>query len=126
MGILPDQTPTKLHAGLCEAAAEKGDLSALQRLRDKECPWNVLRCAYAAEGGHLEVLQWLREHDCPWDRRTCRLAALRGHLRVLDWSLDNGCPVGLDYLQTLSVHPYIKRNVRAWLKAYIERQMLEA
>mmetsp|Transcript_19579 Transcript_19579/g.42486 ORF Transcript_19579/g.42486 Transcript_19579/m.42486 type:complete len:153 (-) Transcript_19579:61-519(-) len=57
--------------GPCCAAAENGQLEALQWLLAEGCPWFATACDAAARNGHLAVLQWLRAKGCPWDKRQC-------------------------------------------------------
>jgi hypothetical protein len=80
--LLPD--------GVCDWAADAGDLSMLQYLRSlgPPCPWDGKTCMFAARNGHLDVLQWARSQPepCPWDWRTYVEAAENGHLHVLQWA----------------------------------------
>jgi alpha-L-arabinofuranosidase len=73
-------------------AAAKGDITALQKLREDGHPWNTYVCMAAAEQGHLEVLQYLRANNCPWDEWTTWVAAKNRHVEVFKWAIANRCP----------------------------------
>ncbi|KAL6059217.1 Ankyrin repeat domain containing protein [Balamuthia mandrillaris] len=79
-------------ASVCSAIAATGNLSMVQWVRARGCPWDESTCSVAARKGHLEVLQWAREQGCPWQESTCNKAALNGHLHVLRWARAQGCP----------------------------------
>ena len=89
------------NADTCWAAAQGGQLEALQWARENGCPWDERTCRSAAYSGHLEALQWARENDCPWDENTCWAAAQGGHLEALKWARENGwpLPVGRGHVQ---------------------------
>ena len=77
---------------LCNYAAMRGSLPALQYLHSVHCPWDEYTCRCAAENGHLEILQYAHDNGCPWDTSTCEYAAKNGHLEVLQYAHNNGCP----------------------------------
>jgi len=72
------------------------DVSVLEKLHSRNCPWNELTCAAAARGGNFPALKWLREHGCPWDQNTTYYAAECGKVEMLDWAIANGCPRNLE------------------------------
>jgi len=85
------QLSLALQAKICDLAAKKGALLALQWARENRCPWYEETCAYAALNGHLATLRWARKNGCPCDKWTCANAAYGGHLEVLQWAHENGC-----------------------------------
>lgn len=73
----------------CFAAARRGDLNSLRRLRQARppCPWEALNCALAALcDGHLQVADWIYEQDESVLEGVCLLAAKWGRLDLLQWA----------------------------------------
>lgn len=83
-----------MEADECSAAASRGDLAELQRLKSRGYPWDEWVCSLAASSGHLEVLQWARAQDppCPWSSLVCVYAVKGGHSSVLQWALTQSPP----------------------------------
>jgi hypothetical protein len=105
----------------CEGAAERGQLAALQHLRNEGCEWDAedIACRAAASGS-IDTLEWLRQQQgveidsrvmtaaagagqtamceylhsigCAWDTNACTEAADNGHLSTLRWLREAGCP----------------------------------
>jgi len=105
--------------GLCDEAAENGDLEMLMWLVESgyALDENGCCCGRAAAGGHLHVLKWLRERECTWDCVTMIGAAQGGHIDVLEWAHANGCPWGgyMEYTGTpASQRSYIE--VMEWIR----------
>ena len=75
----------QLDSNLCEHAAGKGWLAALQWLRQKGASWDNQTCSAAARGDHLVVLQWALSQGCPWSSITIDIwnAAQSGHQELL-------------------------------------------
>nr|UDO47984.1 ankyrin repeat protein [Pandoravirus massiliensis] len=82
----------------CYVAARRGDLMALRRAHEAECPWDADTIAAAAAGGHRGCVYYAREQGCPWSKRVCVLAAARGALKILAYAHRHGCPYDLDDL----------------------------
>lgn len=57
-------------------AGELGQMSVIQYLHEKGCPWDVRLCAFLASKGYTECLVLARKLGCPWDADTFH-AALR-------------------------------------------------
>jgi hypothetical protein len=85
---------------LCESAARRGNLEALQNLHSLRCRWDVRVCEAAAKNGHLHILQWALVNGTKqnggwiweWNEWVCAYAAEIGHLHILEWAHENGCP----------------------------------
>ncbi|KAL6054459.1 Ankyrin repeat domain-containing protein [Balamuthia mandrillaris] len=102
-------------ASVCSAIAAIGNLSMLQWVRDRGCPWDESTCSAAAGKGHLEVLQWAREQGCPWQESTCNKAAMNGHLHVLQWARAHGCPWNEDTCSEAALNGHL--HVLQWARA---------
>jgi hypothetical protein len=106
---------THWDAGACAAAAGRGDLAMLQRLRAAGCPWDAGVFSVAAACGHVEIMRWAHAHGCPWDERACRMAAMRGHLAVLEWASSTGRAWFADLCADLASQ-YGHRHVTQWIR----------
>jgi hypothetical protein len=85
----------------CAAAAEAGQMTCLQWLREVQgCPWDSEVTKRAARGGHKEVLQYAIQHGCPYNKEACIAAARGGHLSCLRLLREqNGCPWDKEVVQ---------------------------
>ena len=86
------QPGTQLDSSLCEYAAGRGWLAALQWLRQRGAAWDGRTCSAAACGEHMAVLQWARSQGCPWSTRITDIwsAAVSGHQAFLMWARQQG------------------------------------
>lgn len=50
---------------VCQAVASKGNLEALQMLRQYGSPWNSQTYLAANQNCHFEVAHWAKENGCP-------------------------------------------------------------
>ena len=101
----------------CSAAAFGGHLEVLQWVKAGGCYWDEDTCAAAAEGGHLEVLKWARAQGCPWDGRTCTAAARGGHLEVLQWARAQDRPCRWNVFTCKAVATRGHLEILQWLRA---------
>jgi hypothetical protein len=81
---------------LCEVAASKGRLEALQWLWQHRCVWAHALCETAGAAGHLPIVQWARQQGCEWGEAFCSNTARAGMLHVLQWARQAGCPMAND------------------------------
>lgn len=76
---------------VCAAAADGGQVEALQCAQAYGCPWDAGHsncCTSAAARGDLPMLQWARaqEPPCPWDVQGCLRSAKKKKRRlVAEW-----------------------------------------
>ena len=110
----------QLNASLCAAAAARGALAALIRLRAVGCPWDHKTCVRAAEGGHFEVLKWAHVHGCPVGlvkMVICCAAARNGDLEMLSWLFANGFKT-VSYFVSSDAASHGRLAVLQWLHAH--------
>ena len=91
-------------ADTCSAAADNGQLPALQYLHENGCPWDSNTCYLAAHNGQLLALKYLHENGCPWDSNTCHHAAHNKHWDCLQYAVDNKCPAWERYAELHAEH----------------------
>jgi hypothetical protein len=73
-------------------AAERGQLSMCQYLREQQCPWSATACEEAAEHSHTETLIWLHENGCPWVvDGVCMAAAHSGSTDTMSYIVEQEC-----------------------------------
>lgn len=83
--------PSPEETAHCDAAAERGDIEELERLRREGYKWGIRTCVAAVRGEQLRALIWLRAHDCPWDSSVACEAHRVGSLQVLRWFKTQNC-----------------------------------
>ena len=91
--LLSHGYPFRPDSLLCYAAS-RGHVHILEWAKARGIPVNHRSefCTAAARRGQLRALQWLRQNDCPWDGRVIEYALENGHEEVVLWARENGCP----------------------------------
>jgi hypothetical protein len=74
------------------AAAEAGQLSTCEWLRQQGQPWDEDVLAAAARGGQLDLCRALREQGCRLAAAALTSAAGCGNAQLVEWLLAEGCP----------------------------------
>ena len=90
-GLL-DQMVSSRSPGLCDLAAEPGNLGVLRYLRSIQCPWDLERCLLLAlVHGHVPIVQWIcsQEPSCVWTTHLSNTAAYHDNVEVLLWLLQH-------------------------------------
>jgi len=97
------------------AAAKRGDVRMLRWLIRNACPMGPTACSAAAEAGQLGALQLLRQAGCEWDGDVYVVAAFGNHVGVLEWADSHGCPSPPGERAALVDHPDVRPAARRWL-----------
>jgi len=103
----------------CVAAAEKGHLQTLKRLRELEVPWHGGVCDGAASNGHLEILEWAMQRGCRVDSITVVNAAVNGQVEVLEWLCHHHVPIPRHVMSDCLEHE-LCIDVLEWCKKVFE------
>ena len=92
-----------MNVGVCNAAAQRGDMAILTYAHEHGCPWSPETCKAAGDPGpydatihydecqrasSLTVLQYLHKEGCPWHPD----ALLYASREVIAWARANGLP----------------------------------
>ncbi|KAL6057540.1 hypothetical protein QOT17_015386 [Balamuthia mandrillaris] len=84
------------------------NLTLLKWALQNGCPFDESLTAAAAARGNLKALQWLRQGEkgeqgpCPWNAQVCNEAARYGYWKVLRWALAKGCSLDKDRVLLLA------------------------
>ncbi|GFH47641.1 hypothetical protein CTEN210_04116 [Chaetoceros tenuissimus] len=96
--IIEGVKTNKVTFKLCELAARKGDIEALEHCHQRNHPFEIHQLLYDCSMRNkdkeqaLETLKWLRRRGCPWNESLCSSAAWNGNLEALKWARSEGCP----------------------------------
>jgi len=86
--------PAQWIPAMCNNAASRGHIAALEWMRARGCPWNGGVCKLAVKRNQPHVVEWARARGCPWGRNMLAAAAKTGRLGTVRWlHLDMGCPM---------------------------------
>ncbi len=80
----------ELSSIVMQSAARSGRIEAMEWLRAQipPCPWHIHTSSAAAQSGNMCALQWLIDQGCPVDELTTMMCAGGGHLDFLKYLHD--------------------------------------